>query len=264
MTIPLFLVSTFTTDFRKGNPAGVVLLDGDPDDAWYADVATYLNLPATAFLRPTNSGFALRWFSPTRELPLCGHGTIAAAHVLYETGRTAPDEVVTLTTGAGELVVRREGQECWVELAATALKETPAPQQVLDALGVAAAAWFGEGDADLVVVLDSVAAVAAVRPNAALLLGVQQTRTTVTAAGGDGVDFTSRVFPPSVGVDEDQVTGTAHAALGPYWRDRLGRTRLTARQASRRGGLIELDVAQDGVVGIGGRTATVTAGTLLA
>ncbi|BEP11723.1 PhzF family phenazine biosynthesis protein [Acidothermaceae bacterium B102] len=264
MTIPLFQVSTFATDFRAGNQAGVVLLEADRDDAWYADVAAYLNLPATAFLRPTDGGFALRWFSPTRELPLCGHGTLAAAHVLYETGRATPDEVVTMTTAAGGLAVRREGPDCWIELAATALKEAPAPQQVLDALGVAACSWFGEGDDDLVVVLDSVEAVLAVAPDAALLRVLPQTRTVVTAAGGDGVDFTSRVFPPSVGVDEDQVTGTAHAALGPYWSDRLGRTRLTARQASQRGGLLELDLARDGVVGIGGRTVTVTAGALLA
>ena len=263
MTTPTYFVSTFTEEFFHGNPAAVVMLDGARDNGWYARVAAVLNQPATAFLHPVSTGFALRWFSPTVEMPLCGHGTVAAAHVLYESGAAAPDETVALSTQSGVLTVRTEAGIRWIELSASPVKEAPAPTEVLAALGLTDVGWYGEGDSDVVVVVDSVAAVETVRPDTERLLALPRTRTIVTAAGGDGVDFTSRVFPPSVGVAEDQVTGTAHAALGPYWSGRLGRSRLTARQASQRGGLLELDLSRDGVVSMGGAVTTIARGELL-
>jgi PhzF family phenazine biosynthesis protein len=264
MSAPLHLVSTFATDFAHGNPAAVVLLDDERESAWCAKVATVLNQPVTAFLQPVNTGYALRWFSPTRELPLCGHGTVAATHVLYEIGAVKQDQPLELTTRAGVIPVRRDDGVCWIALEAFPLKQAPAPSEVLEALGVADCQWFGEGDDDLVVVLDSVAAVEAASPDFESLRALPRTRTIVTAAGGHGVDFTSRVFPPRVGVPEDQVTGTAHAALGPYWSGRLGRTRLIARQASQRGGLLQLDLSRDGVVAMGGRVTKVAEGSLFA
>ena len=253
MSTPVYLVTTFATEFFHGNPAGVVLLDDERESAWYARVARVVNQPATAFVRAESGGYALRWFSPTRELPLCGHGTLAAAHVLYETGAVGPDQNLRLATRAGVLPVRREGGLAGLPSRHPRSRRRQAPAEVLEALGVAEAEWFGESEDDLIVLLDSVAAVEAVSPDFERLAALPQTRTIVTAAGGDGVDFTSRVFPPRVGVTEDQVTGTAHCALGPYWSRRLGRSRLSARQASARGGRLELDLSTDGFVSIGGR-----------
>jgi PhzF family phenazine biosynthesis protein len=260
---PMYLVSTFTSEFFRGNPAAVVMLEDEHETAWYERIAQVLNQPATAFLRPIATGFALRWFSATRELPLCGHGTLAAAHVLYETRALPAKATIELATQAGALPVRRDDDITWISLEATAVEEAPAPGHVLEALGLLGAEWYGAGEDDLVVLLDSVAAVEAVRPDFDRLWALPQTRTIVTAAGGAGVDFTSRVFPPRVGVTEDQVTGTAHCALGPFWSQRLGRTRLTARQASGRGGLIELDLSRGDRVEIGGKAVTVARGDLL-
>jgi PhzF family phenazine biosynthesis protein len=262
VTFPLYEVSTFTAELDHGNPAAVVLMDCEREKTWYAAVAAFLAQPATAFLRRIEGGYALRWFSPTHELPLCGHGTLAAAHVLYETDAVAPTDAVTLSTQRGPLSARSEGGRCWIGLPATSLTEAPAPTEVLAALGLPDVQWFGRGDDDLVVVVDSVEQVLAVRPDSDLLLQLPRTRTIVTAAGGAGVDFTSRVFPPRIGVAEDQVTGTAHAALGPYWAARLGRARLSARQASARGGDLQLDLGTDGLVQIGGRAVTVVRGQL--
>jgi PhzF family phenazine biosynthesis protein len=265
LTIPLYAVSTFTTDFFRGNPAAVCLLEADEvrDDAWYQSVAAMLAQPATAFCQRSLSGFQLRWFSATHELALCGHGTLATAHVLYETGAVNRQDAAVLTTMSGQLTVGHDGERCWVTLPTAVLTEEPAPAEVLTALGVSSAQWYGRAAEDLVVVLDSAEEVEKVRPDFDLLLQLSTTRTVVTAAGGDGVDFTSRVFPPRIGISEDQVTGSAHAALGPYWAQRLGRQRLTARQASERGGELTLDLGGDGVVQVGGRALTTARGELL-
>jgi PhzF family phenazine biosynthesis protein len=265
LTIPIYAVSTFTTEFFRGNPAAVCLLDADEvrDDAWCQRVAALTAQPATAFCQRSTTGFTLRWFSPTHELALCGHGTLATAHVLYDTGAVNRQEAAVLATVSGALTVGHDGERSWMSLPATELTEAPPPAAVLTALGVQSAQWYGSAADDLVVVLDSVEEVEKVRPDVELLLQLPTTRTVVTAAGGDGVDFTSRVFPPRIGIPEDQVTGSAHAALGPYWAARLGRQLLTARQASERGGELALDLRADGLVRIGGRALTTARGELL-
>jgi PhzF family phenazine biosynthesis protein len=261
----LYGVSTFTTEFFRGNPAAVCLLDADDDrdDTWYARVSALTAQPATAFCRPAASGFSLRWFSPSHELELCGHGTLATAHVLYETGTVDQQDEVVLHARSGPLRVRREGDRSWISLPAVPLAVLPAPVDVLIGLGLSSALSFSRSTDDLVVELGSADEVEKVRPDFRLLAQLPTTRTIVTAAGGDGVDFTSRVFPPRIGIHEDQVTGSAHAALGPYWARRLGRQQLTARQASARGGELALDLSVDGVVQVGGRAVTTIRGELL-
>jgi PhzF family phenazine biosynthesis protein len=263
MTNPMHLVSTFSTEFFRGNPAAVVVLDGERDTEWYARVAALMGQPVTAFCRPIDGGYGLRWFTPARELELCGHGTLAAAHVLYETAAVPADQTIRFTTQTAALAVRSEDGVRWLSLAAVPLTEAPVPPEVLAGLGLEAAEWYGWSSDDLVVVVDSPERVERLRPDFGLLAQLPTTRTIVTAAGGDGVDFTSRVFPPRIGLVEDQVTGTAHAALGPYWAGRLGRVRLTARQASARGGQLQLSLATEGIVEIGGRVTSVASGALL-
>lgn len=260
-SLPLFLLNAFTDDRSGGNPAAVVLLDDgtEYDELWLSDVAALLNQPATAFLAPAADGHRLRWFSPTTELALCGHGTLAAAHVLYETGAAIGPTL--LHTGAGALPVRRQGELCWVGLQPTTLVEQDAPSQLLEALGLAKAQWFGLAPDDWVVVVDDHEQVVALEPDLDALAAFPTTRTVVTAAG-DWSDLTSRVFAPRIGLPEDQVTGSAHAALGPYWGEMLGRTRLTAHQASARGGVLELDLADPALVQVGGQALVTCAGEL--
>jgi PhzF family phenazine biosynthesis protein len=260
-TLPLFLLNAFTEDLSGGNPAAVVLLEADTsyEDLWLAEVAAALHQPATAFLTPTSDGHRLRWFSPTSELALCGHGTLAAAHVLYATG--AAEGPTLLHTGAGALPVRRDGDLCWAGLPPTRLVEQDVPAELLAALRLDKSAWFGCADDDWVVVVDDVEQVVALRPDLDALAVFPTTRTVVTAAG-DWSDFTSRVFAPRIGLGEDQVTGSAHAALGPYWADLLGRSRLTAHQASARGGVLELDLGDPALVQVGGQALVTCSGDL--
>jgi predicted PhzF superfamily epimerase YddE/YHI9 len=183
--------------------------------------------------------------------------------VLYESGAVNRVDPAVLSTRSGDLSIGHDGQRSWINLPVTSLVEGRAPEQVLTALGLPSAQSYGASPADLVVVLDSVEEVEKVRPDFDLLLELPTTRTIVTAAGGEGVDFTSRVFTPQIGIVEDQVTGSAHAALGPYWAGRLGQRRLVARQASERGGEVTMDLAADGRVQIGGMAVTTARGELL-
>lgn len=265
MPIPYTLVNAFSATVTGGNPAAVLVLpEGhDPDDGWYQTVAAQLSQPATAFCRPIPGGYHLRWFTPVREVPLCGHGTLAAAHVLYETGTVAADVVIACETAGGMLTVRHRDGLCWVSLPSTPLAESPVPAAVLDALRLDQVEWFGSGGDDFVVVVDSPDVVEKVGPDVELLRALPTMRTIVTAEGPAGTDIVSRVFTPGIGFLEDQVTGSAHAALGPYWAARLGRPLLTARQASARGGDLVLDLSIDGIVQVGGQALTFGRGELL-
>jgi predicted PhzF superfamily epimerase YddE/YHI9 len=183
--------------------------------------------------------------------------------MLRERGDLPTGGRITFRTPAGPLGVREEDGLLWLALAAAELTEDDPPADVLDALGVPAASWFGRNGAEYVVVLETADQVERARPNRERLLRLAVPRTVITALGGAGVDFTSRVFVPAWGLDEDQATGSAHAALAPLWARRLGRAQLKARQASRRGGTLALRLDAD-TVHIGADAVTVSRGSLLA
>ena len=262
MPLPLVHVDAFTDTAFAGNPAAVCLLDAARDDGWLAAVGAELSLPATAFVRPRDDGFDLRWFTATVELDLCGHGTLAAAHVLWEAGRLTADAVARFHTRGGLLTAaRRDG---WIELnfpAEPAAAAEP-PAALRDALG-ASARWTGRNRLDWLVEVESDDVVAALAPDLSRLATVPARGVIVTAASGTpGVDFVSRFFAPRAGIPEDAVTGSAHCCLGPYWAPRVGRATLVGRQLSRRGGLVR--VGLDGARAIlGGRAVTVARGELL-
>jgi PhzF family phenazine biosynthesis protein len=263
----MYQVDAFTDRPFAGNPAAVVLPDAPVQDtAWAQAVAAEMNLPATAFVSPVGGAWALRWFSASAELSLCGHGTLAAAHVLARELGTG-DEVLTFTTAAGPLHARA-GRDGWIELDLPAYAPTPAP---VDA-GAVAAALFPAGGApaletwrggdDLLVVVPTADDVERLDPDHDALAAVPARVTIVSGPGPSaGPDFVSRVFAPSVGVAEDPVTGSAHCLLGAYWSARLGRPALRARQASARGGELRIEV-RGGRVGIAGRAVTVARGEL--
>ena len=260
MTLPLFQVDAFTDQPFAGNPAAVCVLDSEEEGAWLQAVATELRMPATAFVVPAEGEWRLRWFTAETELELCGHGTLAAAHVLWETGMSDPGTSIAFQTPAGEIRATREGGSIFVALAAGAVEETAPPPGLLEAVGAPGVSVW-RTPLDLLVLLESAAAVAEATPAMDGLAALGARGVILTAAGGEGVDFTSRFFAPRIGIPEDSVTGSAHASLGPFWAERLGTTSLRARQASARGGYVDLRVDGD-TAHVGGPAVTVSRGLL--
>jgi predicted PhzF superfamily epimerase YddE/YHI9 len=262
--VPLFGVDAFTAAAFAGNPAAVCLLDGDawPDDTWCGAVAAELNLSETAFVLPGGDGFGLRWFTPTVEVELCGHATLASAHVLWAAGRLAGDAPARFHTRGGVLVATRSGDHVVLDFPALASVRCPAPPGLEAALGVPARA-VARNPYHLLVEVDGAATVRALTPDLAGLAGVDATGVCVTAPGDRaGIDFVSRFFAPRAGIPEDPVTGSAHCALGPWWAPRLGRGSLIGEQVSRRGGIVHVRV--DGSrVQLAGQAVTVWRGELL-
>jgi PhzF family phenazine biosynthesis protein len=267
---PLFLVDAFTTAPFAGNPAAVCLLEGDADPAWMQAVAAEMNLPETAFLRPAGQPgrWRLRWFTPTVEVELCGHATLASAHVLFGEGLVEAGRPVRFDSAGGPLAARRDGDGAIrLDFPATPAAPVDPPEGLLDALGVGAAGFVGRSRFDYLVELADEAAVRGLAPDLRRLGhltpdGVGVIVTAAAAAGTAGYDFVSRYFAPSAGIDEDPVTGSAHCVLGPFWAERVGRDDLTGFQASARGGLVQVRPQGDRVQ-LGGRAVTVLRGRLV-
>ena len=255
-------VDTFTNRPFAGNPAAVCVLPAPRDASWMRDVAREMNLAETAFLEARADGFGLRWFTPTVEVDLCGHATLAAAHVLWEEGHLPPGVAARFHTRSGLLTAERRGE--WIELDFPATPERPAPSPagLAEALG-AEPRHVGRTRFDYFVELDSEATVRALRPDQGALAALPVRGVIVTSrAAGDGFDFVSRFFAPASGIPEDPVTGSAHCALGPYWGVRLGKAQMLAYQASARGGVVRVRLAGDRVK-LGGQAVTVLRGELV-
>ena len=253
---PFFQVDAFAERPLTGNPAAVMPLERWLDDATLQAIAGENNLSETAFTVPSESDdadFDLRWFTPTVEVDLCGHATLAAGHVLL-TG-----ENVRFSTRSGILEVRRPGDLLELDLPAATLEEVEEPE-LCRALGLEPQpAWLAAACNDAaIILLPNEEAVRDVKPDFAALSKIQ--RMAVVTAPGDRQDIASRVFVPYCGIDEDPVTGSAHAALTPFWAKRLGRENFTALQASKRTGLLECRLSGDRVI-LGGRCATVIVGS---
>jgi PhzF family phenazine biosynthesis protein len=266
--VEIHTVDAFTSEPFAGNPAAVCLLEDERSEAWLQAVAAEMNLSETAFLRRSGAtAWRLRWFTPALEVPLCGHATLASAHVLFETGR-ARGEGVEFATRSGTLRARAAGGGA-IELDLPAYRSEPAalPGAVLAALGAAPVAVrlverAGRGETWLLE-LAGEADVRRLAPDFGALRAAGAPAVIATARGDEsGFDCVSRYFAPDVGIDEDPVTGAAHCALGPYWAERLGRKALRAWQASKRGGELGVRVEGDRVALVG-RAVTVLRGALL-
>jgi predicted PhzF superfamily epimerase YddE/YHI9 len=240
-------VDAFTAEGLQGNPAGVVLLDGPRTEAWMQAVAAEMNLAETAFVELRALGpLPLRWFSPTVEVPLCGHATLATAHLLWEQGVVSPDQPTVFASASGELRARREADGIELDFPAYLLDERAQPPASIRALvgGLRGAALIDDlaGDRTWLLELDSAEAVRAFRRDDDVLLaepcGLVLTARSDGPGGNLGADIVSRCFFPAAGIPEDPVTGAAHCALAPYWAPRLGRTELVGLQASDRGGIV--------------------------
>ena len=260
----IVVVDAFTDQPFRGNPAAVCVLSGPADDRWMQEVAREMNLSETAFLHPVEGGFALRWFTPTMEVDLCGHATLASAHVLWQDGHLDPAETARFHTRSGALTADRRGGEIVMDFPATPPVECAHPSGLAEALGVIGYRWVGETRFDLLVELDGEATVRTLKPDLSALGRIERRGIIVTALADEGqpYDFVSRFFAPAAGVPEDPVTGSAHCALAPYWRDRAGGERLVGYQASARGGMVTMTASGDRVL-IGGAAVSVHRTALL-
>ncbi len=250
MATEIFQVDAFAERPFTGNPAAVCPLDGPRDIGWMQSLAEEMNLSETAFFWPETGGYRLRWFTPAAEVDLCGHATLATAHVLSLLGGLADGETVVFFCRSGELRVEKIGDLYRMDFPRLDVEATAAPEGLLEALGLDPSEVIGvfRSRFDVLVVTPRPEQVRDLRPDFRALQSTDARGIIVTSeASRPGVDFMSRFFGPAVGVDEDPVTGSAHCCLASYWSDRLGKTELRAFQASKRGGYVGIRVRGDRV-----------------
>jgi PhzF family phenazine biosynthesis protein len=256
MAQKIYQVDSFTDHRFAGNPAGVCILSAAAEQEWMLSVAREMNLSETAFLVRQADGFDLRWFTPAAEVRLCGHATLASAHILWQSGVLKSDEQARFHTLSGLLTAEQRGD--WIEMDFPARPPRPveAPAGLMDALGVTAR-FIGRDADDYLVEVESEAAVRSLKPDISALAKLEVRGTIVTARSVQpDFDFVSRFFAPAVGVPEDPVTGSAHCCLTSYWAEKLGKTEMTAYQASARGGTVRVRLAGDRVK-LSGQAVTV-------
>jgi len=263
--IKIYHVDTFTDVPFKGNPAAVCILPGPGDENWMQYVANEQKFSETAFVYPKGNGFFLRWFTPVMEVDLCGHATLACAHILWETNMLGPDEKAQFMTKGGRLTAEQVGG--LIELDFPVLTETPSTisGEFAGALGIAEIVpkYVGQYGVKHLIEVESEETVRALKPDFQALCKLPGRGVCVTGLSTSGeYDFVSRYFAPWAGVNEDPVTGTAHCCLGPFWGHRLGKTGLKGYQASERGGIVYMKLLTDRI-GIGGYAITTMRGELL-
>ncbi|MCK9579988.1 MAG: PhzF family phenazine biosynthesis protein [Methanoregula sp.] len=261
MQAELHLVDAFTSSPFRGNVAGVCIPDGPADVMWMQQVAAELKHSETAFLFPYGEDWNLRWFTPAKEIELCGHATLAAASVLYSTGRVLPDKAIIFETLSGKLTVRQDGD--WISMDFPA--EPPATSMPIPGLGQALGVeplYTGRNRFDIIVELPLADDVCTLEPDMDALSVIHARGFIVTAVSDlPHFDFVSRFFAPSVGIPEDPVTGSAHCCLAPYWGDKLGKNEMTGFQCSGRGGSVRMKLNGDRVI-LAGQAVQVFSGKL--
>ncbi len=265
MSLSLYQIDAFTREPFSGNPAAVCLLERPASEERMQKVAREMNLSETAFMvqRQEPDAFDLRWFTPTTEVELCGHATLASAHWLYERETAAAGARISFHTASGVLHAERDGELLWLDFPSEKPSTASTPDGLYEALGGEEPVSVGRSRRDLFVRLEDEEMVRSLSPDLSALARIDARGVIVTAPGAsDGADFVSRFFAPRAGVPEDPVTGSAHCALAPYWAEELGRNALTGRQLSDRGGTVHVR-AKGNRVALGGHAVTVLRATLL-
>jgi PhzF family phenazine biosynthesis protein len=260
MTRPLFLVDAFTARAFAGNPAAVCLLDAARPDDWMQALASEMNLSETAFLLPEGDGFRLRWFTPKVEVDLCGHATLASAHVLWSESRHQRDQAIRFHTRSGLLTAAHDDGFIVLDFPAVRAEPVTEDPGLAQALGTRLL-YLGRNGMDYLVEVADEATLRSLTPDFVRLAQMPVRGVIVTAASKD-YDFVSRFFAPRVGVPEDPVTGSAHCALGPFWAARLGTNELRGYQASARGGEVNVTVRGERVL-LAGHAVTVVRGEVV-
>lgn len=242
-------VDAFTHEPFRGNPAGVCILDQPLNEKWMQALANEINLSETAFLYPKGRVFRLRWFTPKVEVDLCGHATLASAHVLYEIGQVPKDQEIHFETRSGLLLARFKNGMIEMDFPATYAKAISPPKGLLEALGIFSFSFIGKNQEDYLIVVENPDHVRNCQPEFKRLQQIPCRGVILTSKDDSGkYDFISRFFAPRVGIDEDPVTGSAHCTLGPYWASVLNKSVLFAYQASSRGGEIRVQPLGDRVL----------------
>lgn len=264
--VDILQVDAFTDRPFGGNPAAVCVLTEAADANWMQAVAAEMNLSETAYLYPGNDGYHLRWFTPTSEVDLCGHATLASAHVLWSEGHLATTQEARFHTRSGLLTATQSAGWITLNFPGQPVAEITAPSELLQALPNAKPIYVGHGDgaeANFLVELASEAQVRSLQPDFAILKTLPAMGIIVTAtAAAPTDDFVSRYFAPAVGINEDPVTGSAHCTLALYWQTKLGKSAFLARQVSAREGILKVACQGDRVL-ISGQAVTVLKGKLL-
>jgi PhzF family phenazine biosynthesis protein len=264
MSLRIWQVDAFSDKPFAGNPAAVCVLAQAASAEWMQKVAMEMNLSETAFTWNEGAAWRLRWFTPVEEVDLCGHATLATAHTLWEQGFLPPTKEAVFITRSGELRTRRE-EFGMIAMDFPAIPSEPieTPANLAEALGVPAVAAY-RNQHDYLVEVATEDEVHRLQPNMTLLAAATTRGVIVTSRTIDPqIDFVSRFFAPAVGIPEDPVTGSAHCALGPFWSARIGKSAMTGYQASRRGGLVGVEIMSGGRVMLRGKAVTVMAGELL-
>ena len=258
MKIPIYQVDAFAKEPFEGNPAAVCPLDEWLPDELMQQIAMENNLSETAFFVPQDNGFRLRWFTPTTEVNLCGHATLASAHVLFE-HLDYDRDTIRFNSNSGELSVQREGARLVMNFPAAQLNKTETSSFLEKAVGITASECYR--DTDYLYVVETEEQVRNLNPDIRSMTKAD-VRGIIVTAPGEEYDFVSRFFAPNAGVDEDPVTGSAHTMLTPYWSSRLGKKKLVGRQVSRRGGMVYCHQKGDRVE-ISGEACTVMQGQIV-
>ena len=256
MSLPLFQVDAFTDKLFAGNPAAVCLLDKKRDDHWMQQLAAEMNLSETAFLLKYTDGYNLRWFTPKMEVELCGHATLASAHVLFKIGLIPAGEEVRFHTLSGLLAAKKSGD--WIELnfPTQPPKTIEPPEAILKAVDIHPS-YCGKTNGKFLFEVANEEIVRNLQPDFSAIKNLTREDIIVTSvATTPGFDFVSRFFAPGIGIDEDPATGSSHCVLAPYWQGRLGKAEFKAYQASARGGVLRVRLAE-GRTFISGRAVTV-------
>ena len=257
----IYHVDAFSDVLFKGNPAGVCIAGGALSDQDMQNIAMEMNLSETAFVREEGGAFHLRWFSPIVEVELCGHATLATAHVLWERGMAPKGRAIAFQTRSGVITAYQKDGLVFIDMPAKPEQAVEPPGDLLDALGVPAV-YVGRSHFDFLVEVEDVETLKNMWPNMSKLVHMPGRAVCVTAKG-EQFDFVSRFFAPQVGVDEDPVTGSAHCVLAPYWAKKLGKTAFRALQASKRRGVLNIELKGDRVHMGGGAVIFLEADILL-
>jgi PhzF family phenazine biosynthesis protein len=261
MTISIIHVDTFVENGCRGNAAAVCVLPGPADPSWMQSIAHEMNVSETAFFYRGTDGFNLRWFSPLVEVDLCGHGTLAVAHVLRQQGYFTDQPIAQFSTPSGLLTAQLQGERIELNFPILPQHEIAPPLELREALGVPLKYVGTDGD-DYLVELESEDAVRFLHPDFDILSTIQARAIIVTSvASSTEYDVVSRVFAPRLGIDEDPVTGSAHCCLGPFWMAKLRKKELIAYQASVRGGVLRLRMNGERLY-LSGKAVTVGSSTL--
>jgi PhzF family phenazine biosynthesis protein len=249
MSLTIFQVDSFTSEPFRGNPAGVCVTETPIPDNRMQQLAAEMNVAETAFLvRQSDGAFSLRWFTPEVEVDLCGHATLASAHILWESGLLSASDTARFDTKSGRLTARKVGNRIELDFPSEPPQPTAPSDAILRSLGLSCATFTGRNRMDHFIRVDDERVVRELDPDVAALGGIDARGVIVTAQSKGEYDFVSRFFAPAVGIAEDPVTGSAHCALAPYWSAKLGKPIVTGYQASARGGVVECEPRGDRVL----------------